>query len=832
MEILTLDGTWSASRKGENDAFPAEVPGCIHKDLLNDGRIPDPYFRDNENRLQWIAEADWIYRRSFDLSPEFLDHESINLCCEGLDTFATLQVNGKEVARTDNMFRSWQFPVRSFLQAGQNEITVTFSSTLPWIRERQEAHPLRLTGAGIHRLDGSNWIRKEQCNYGWDWGPMLVTCGIWRPMRLVASSGARLGPVQVLQDHQDGGSVRLDVVTEIVGEVPPGHTLITRLSREGEEVNRIQSDQPSSPCSQSFSIGSPELWWPNGIGAQPLYEVSVALVDPAGEVLEQSGRRIGLRHFDLVREPDAWGQSFSFRINGLDFFAKGANWIPADTFDARVSDEDLEDLLKSAADAHMNCIRVWGGGLYERNRFYDLCDELGLCVWQDFMFACAAYPAHEPSFMESVAREAEDNVKRLRHHPSVVLWCGNNEIEQIKGLVGEDPEAMEWQHYCALFDDLLANIVATHHPGCPYWPSSEHSPVGNRTSDRASQDPRWGDAHLWNVWHGQEPFEWYRSSFHRFCSEFGFQSFPHPRTVEGYTDPEDRNITSYVMEHHQRSRIGNSRILTYLLDWFRLPSRFEDLIQVSQILQGLAIKYAVEHWRRNMPRCMGALYWQLNDCWPVASWASIDHLHRWKALHYEARRFFAPVLVSAVEDPDNRKVEVFVTSDGREPVPATLSWSLESVHGTLLESGERPFSLPTAGTESLGHLDFARSTESLPASDLMLFLHVRTHDKTVSRNLVTFVRPKHLALQNPSLRWSFEGTGIRVQAENPALWVWIEGDDPDIRWSDTFFHLQAGESRLIHPSRPGQGSTPEATALAGIRVRSLYETTGIGPSGI
>lgn len=827
MESLTLDGTWSVSQKGESDAFPAEVPGCIHKDLLAQDRIPDPYFRDNEKGLQWIGETEWIYRRSFDLSPEFTSHESIDLCCEGLDTFATLHLNGKEVARTDNMFRRWQFPVRSFLRPGRNEIRITFSSTIPWMQERQQSHPLRLTGAGIHRINGSNWVRKEQCNYGWDWGPMLVTCGIWRPIRLLATNGVRLGPVQIVQKHQEGGTVGLKVLTEFVGEVPAGCKLITRLSREGRESAALESEVRSTFCSKSFTLESPELWWPNGMGPQPLYELSVALVDPAGRTLDQSDKRIGLRNFELVRNPDAWGQSFTFRINGIDFFAKGANWIPADTFDAQVTDENLEDLLKSATEAHMNCIRVWGGGLYERDRFYDICDELGLCVWQDFMFACAAYPAHEPAFMENVAREAEDNVKRLRHHPSLVLWCGNNELEQIRGLVGEEPEAMAWQHYCALFDDLLRKIVVTHHPGCPYWPSSEHSPVGNRTAERASQDPRWGDAHLWNVWHGQEPFEWYRVSYHRFCSEFGFQSFPHPRTVEGYTHPDDRNISSYVMEHHQRSRIGNSRILTYLLDWFRLPSLFEDLIQVSQILQSLAIKYAVEHWRRNMPRCMGALYWQLNDCWPVASWSSIDYLHRWKALHYEARRFFAPTLVSAVEDPEARKAEIFITCDEPDSGPATLSWSVESVHGVLLESGERPIRMPARSTESLGPLDVSKSTDSFPASDLLLFLEIQIRKTTVSRNLVTFVRPKHLNLQSPSLQWSAEGTGIRVQAETPALWIWIEADDPDVRWSDNFFHLRAGESRLIQPAYPRQTTISEKPFLSGIRVRSLYETTGM-----
>lgn len=829
MDIQSLNGEWtlsSAALPGKD--VPAQVPGCVHTDLLNADLIPDPYYRDNEAELQWIGESDWCYRRSFDVPAEWLDHEDLYLLCEGLDTLAVISLNGVEVARTDNMFRTWKIDVRGHLKQGSNEVKVCLQSTMPFIRDRQAACRLNLTGVGDHRIDGSNWIRKQQCNYGWDWGPELVTCGIWRSISLVGHTGARIVSVGMRQKHRDDASVELLTLPELQGLAGEGCRVEAELRFAEETIDHCHREGFRTGDTIPLNVPSPHLWWPNGLGEPHLYDLQLRILDARGTVLDEWHRRIGLRKFELARERDEWGESFHFRINGVAFFAKGANWIPADCFDARVADEDLYRLLKSAADAHMNCLRVWGGGLYERDRFYEICDQLGLCVWQDFMFACAAYPAHEPEFLQSVENEADDNVRRLSHHPSVVLWCGNNELEQIKGMVGDEPGAMSWPDYSALFDRLLRQAVERHHPEAAYWPSSEHSPLGNRTADGASQDPRWGDAHLWNVWHGREPFEWYRGSFHRFCSEFGFQSFPHPATVKGFTLPEDRSVNSRIMEWHQRSHIGNSRIITYMLDWFRLPVGFENTIWLSQILQGQAIKYAVEHWRRNMPRCMGALYWQLNDCWPVASWTSIDSCQRWKALQYEARRFFAPVLVSVVEDVDKQSLEVYVTNELSGVETAELEVVVEGTDGRILDEHRKRLSLPRNGSSHVARIAVDEACLKVPSYAWVATLRLLSGGEELSRNWATLVRPKHLDLKDPELRAdvlpaSQNGAEVRVTSAHPALWVWLDAENPDLRWSDNFFHLQAGESRLLEV-RDLAGRAVDPQSIGSVRVRSLFDT--------
>lgn len=825
MTFLDLNGTWNLAREGDSEAIPALVPGCVHLALKAAGRIPDPYFRDNEDCLQWIGETVWVYTRTFEAAPELLACERVLLVSEGLDTFATVTINDREIARSDNMFRRYEWDVRAALREGVNEIKIRFDSTMPYLKKRQEEQFLWHTGIDHHRVNGSNWVRKEQCNYGWDWGPILVTAGIWRDLSLRGIRRSRLVETEVRQHHAPDGVVMLELKGR-VETIEPGMSLRFTVSYEGEEWCTREVSLSETTATTSVTLDQPHLWWPNGLGEQALYDVSIELLNAEGESMDFEAKRIGLRTLELVRERDEWGESFHFRCNGCDFFAKGANWIPADTFDAAVTDDILRDLLQSAADAHLNFIRVWGGGVYERDEFYSLCDELGLCVWQDFMFACSAYPAHEPAFLENVRHEAEENVRRLRHHPSIALWCGNNELEQIGGIIGDQPGAMRWPDYVELFDKLLARIVAELDPGRPYWPSSEHSPMGNRVGDGASSDPRWGDAHLWSVWHGRKPFEWYRTSFHRFCSEFGFQSFPHPVTVESYTAPEDRNITSYVMERHQRSPIGNSAIIDYLLSWFRLPVGWRNTVWLSQILQGLAIKYAVEHWRRNMPRCMGAIYWQLNDCWPVASWSSLDYQRRWKALHYEARRFFAPLLISGVEDLASGTLEVWLTSDALAVRDVEVAVDVYTVDGTKVKDRKWTVATPSNGPKCIETMDLSGELSKFSERDLLVKLRVFEGGELTTENLVTFARPKHLALRRPALtiervEETGEETVFAISTDRPALWVWLEVDeDPDLRWTDNFFTVLPGERKIVRPQDGfGEGLEP-----ARIRLRSLYDT--------
>lgn len=808
MQTVTLNGTWQYERKGGEESGPAAVPGDIYRYLLDNGQIPDPFYRDNEEYLQWIGESDWTFRRTFDVPADLLKYDRVLLRCHGLDTLATIILNGEMLAETDNMFRTYEWNVKDLLQAGENSIQVDFASAVNFCDKAHEKH----YGSGtlfknkIYETDAT-WVRKEQCNFGWDWGIKASTCGIWQDIEVVAFDTARLDDVCIRQAH-DNGTVSLAVVcqwSQITGQAPLSVSATVR--DHSQIVAASKAVSSSDSLEVTLGILNPKLWWPNNMGDQPLYEVSVDLLDEQGQVLDSTTRRIGLRTLRLDRHSDQWGESFQFVVNGVPFFAKGANWIPADAIQSRMTPRRYRELIEDTAAANMNMLRVWGGGIYEDDAFYDACDELGVCIWQDFMFGHGHhYPVESETFLSNVGIEARQQVKRLRHHPCIALWCGNNEMEQgaVKP-VPPGPARMAWKDYGKLFDELLPAIVAELHPDCDYWPSSPHTPHGDR---HVFNDPTCGDAHLWEVWHGGKPFEWYRTCEHRFNSEFGFQSMPEPKTVYAFTEPEDRNIGSFVMEQHQRSH-GNGRIMEYLLGWFLAPTSFENTLWLSQILQGMSIKYACEHWRRMMPRGMGTLYWQLNDCWPVAGWSSIDYYGRWKALHYMAKHFFAPLMVSGVENVAEGSVEIHVTSDLLEPVEGTVKWVVTDVDGTLLQDGARQVEAAPGQNSQVDTLDLHELTEAHEKRGLLVWLELAAPGQPISRNLVFFARPvkrpriaaprpKHLDLSRepgietriaPAAEGAFD---IVLTSRRPALWVWLELDEIDVKCSDNFFHLRPG----------------------------------------
>jgi beta-mannosidase len=822
MRSLTLNGSWQLRQAAKEDDswLPATVPGCVHTDLLAAGEIPDPFYGDNELQVLWVGEADWLYRRTFTVPERLLTHEHVLLRCGGLDTLATVTLNGQVIGRGDNMFRTWEFDVKTHLQPGENEIVIRFDSALRIGQERLAERYIHSWSTDTHKLPGGNYVRKAAYHFGWDWGPKLVTCGIWRDIELLTFDG-RLGDVYLEQDHSRAGQVQ--VTARITADNPGGGALtaVGAIGLDGDIIAEQSVLLDGESTTLDFAIPEPRLWWPNGLGEQPLYEISVHLRDEAGTTLDIWQRRIGLRTLELDRQADQWGESFQFRVNGTPFFAKGANWIPADSFVTRLTNDHYGRLLADAAAANMNMLRVWGGGIYEQDIFYEICDRLGICVWQDFMFACATYPTFDESFMATVEAEAVDTIRRLRHHPCLALWCGNNELEQ--GLLSEEwtPLTMSLADYARLFDDLLPDLVAAHDPQTAYWPGSPHSPLGNRYD---WNNPRWGDAHIWAVWHGKEPFEYYRTCHHRFCSEFGFQSFPEPRTIATYTPPEERNVTSYMMEHHQRSDIGNQTIIHYMLDWFRLPTTFENTVWLSQIVQGTAMRYAVEHWRRSMPRGMGTLYWQINDCWPVASWSSLDYFGRWKALHHMARRFFAPVIISGVEDAARGTVAVHVTSDWRRETPGTVRWQVTRVDGEPIAHGQETVTIPAQANEPVAELELAPWAARYGARELLLWLELHdAQEQTLAKNLVTLVRPKHLPLQAPGLSLSYTEqqdtlTAVTVAAEKPALWVWLEAQPDEIRLSDNFFHVHPGTPVTVTVSGAEPGTAVTMVA------RSLFDT--------
>ena len=780
--------------------------------------------RDNESQVQWISRTAWIYEREFTLPAH--DPEALTfLRCDGLDTLATITLNDTEVARTDNMHRTWEFDVSKILHEGVNTISIRFDPVREYVQERAKARPMP-GYAGPGEMPDRAWIRKMACNFGWDWGPVLTTCGIWRNISLTTMDSARLTGVRIHQDHNAEGGVGLDLFIEaesFAGKDTLG--AICKLVYKGQTMHEDRVELSGGRGQARLLVRNPQLWWPAGMGEQPLYEVVVELLDEK-RVVDYIARRVGLRTLELVREKDEWGESFHFKANGVPFFAKGANWIPADAFPTRLTRVEYARLVKASAMANMNMLRVWGGGIYENDCFYDLCDEYGICVWQDFMFACSAYPAHDKEWMENVRVEAVQNIRRLRHHPCLAIWVGNNELEP--GNVGPEWNAwqMSWADYGALFDKMLPEIVAAEDPDHPYWPSSPHTP---EPGDRKNfNDPTRGDAHLWDVWHGRQPFEWYRGAMHRFCSEFGFQSFPEPRMVEKFTDPDDRNITSYVMERHQRSGIGNAVIMQYMLSWFRMPNGFANTLWLSQIQQGLAIKYAVEHWRRNRPRCMGALYWQLNDCWPVASWASIDSDGRWKALHYMARRFYSPVLVSGVENPETGIVEVHLSNDSLKPFKGEVQWRITRADGTELRVNGRKVVLEPNKTNRLGVLKLGDLLKHLGPRDVLVWLTLLREDGSVeSSNLVTFCRPKHIDLPDPRIRaeirpWDDNSYAVTITSRHPALWTWLEIEGVDAKFDDNFFNIEPGRPVRVRVTPVTRMKAEEFRQA--LRIRSLRDT--------
>jgi len=811
MQIESLNGQWHLSRAGMDEQIPATVPGCVHTDLLANGQLDDPFYRDNEKNQMWIGETNWVYQRQFTVDDTLMAHERIVLRCHGLDTLATVTLNGAEIADTDNMFRTYEWDVKDNLVIGVNTITIHFASPANYVRQMDMERGEMAAWVEPMRYNSSAWLRKEPCNFGWDWGPMTTTSGIWRDIELVAYDTARLDSVQVMQEHQHG-QVRLAVNVR-ADQLGDGNPLVRiELEFDGTVFMEVEGSLHDGELNQKFTIASPQLWWVAGMGEQPLYTVRVTLLDNDAE-LDEIEQRIGLRTLKLVTEEDQWGQSFRFECNGVPFFAKGANWIPATPYPGDFRTFDYRPTLQSVVDCNMNMVRVWGGGIYEDDRFYDVCDELGIAIWQDFMFACGTYPSFDEDFLANVEAEARDNIQRLRHHACIALWCGNNEIEQ--GMPTDEWKAsMSWEDYERLFDQLLPNLVTELDPATSYWPGSPHSPIGDREN---WENQTCGDTHLWAVWHGKQPFEWYRDRQDRFCSEFGFQSFPQPSTINEVTIPADRNITSYVMEHFQRSEIGNSTIIHYMLDWFQLPTSFDSMVWLSQILQGMAMTYAIEHWRRNMPRTMGTLYWQLNDMWMGPSWSSLDWKGNWKALHYMAKRFFAPLMISGIEDIQRRTVAVHVTSDKPDDITATARWIITDIQGVTLTTNETTVTIPARSSQLVETVDVSAQVKSNGARDLLIWLELEIDGQIVSSNLVMMSRPKHFYLIPPTISQTIDSDGdthhVTLRSNVPALYVWL--DKVDARFSDNFFHLQAGKPYTV---------TMTADDVTGLVVKSLTDT--------
>lgn len=835
----SLHQNWTFRQLGAGgDWQPATVPGCVHTDLLANGRIEDPYYRTNERDQQWIDKMDWEYRTVFEADETLLNKQQIELYFEGLDTYAEVYLNKRLLLRADNMFREWTVDVKPALLPGANELYILFRSPIQKgvTALLEHGYPLpasndqsEVGGLGDKRV--SIFTRKAGYHYGWDWGPRFVTSGIWRPVHLRAWDSARLEDVYIRQNWLSDQQAELTAVVTVQCSRPGTYELQVAMPQGAASVKRqLRLNIGRQEVELPLIVRNPRRWWSKGLGEPYLYQVETTL-NAEQTQLDQNTTAIGLRTLRIVREPDSLGKSFYVELNGVPVFMKGANYIPNDLFLPRVTRGEYDRVIASAADVNMNMLRVWGGGVYEDDYFYDLCDRNGILVWQDFMFACSMYPGDE-AFLENVRQEAIQNIIRLRNHPSIALWCGNNEIDVAWAEYDEkrgwgwkqqytpEQRAAIWGAYDTLFHRLLPEVVLQHDPSRFYWPSSPMADYG----ELASENTQKGDIHYWGVWHGRHRFEEFRTHIGRFMSEYGFQSFPEFNTVKAYTIPADWNIESEVMAAHQRSGIGNLRIKEYMGWYYYTPKAFEPFLYVGQVLQADAIRIAVEAHRRQMPTNMGSLYWQLNDCWPVASWSSTDYYRRWKALHFHLRKAFAEVLISPVLI--DGQVHIYGVSDRLTPIAGQLRLQLLDFEGKTHWSHTQPITLAANTSQRY----FERSVQDVLAgadtSQLVLHATFETADGPLADNLLYFVAPKDLAL--PQLQPAIQvepvadGYLLRLSAPQLAKSLYLQLTTGEGVFSDNYFDLLPGQVRQIHCRTRLSGTAFEQA----LRVMSLADTLG------
>lgn len=787
MQTCTLNGTWQLSAGHRSlESVDMQIPGTVLSGLLAAGKIKDPFYRTNEDATRALFWKDYVFTRTFDVDEELLAQQHIVLVCEGLDTLAEININGTFLAKTDNMHRTWKFQAKKLLHPGKNEIQIVFRSVLRFIEDYPyEAHK-KINYIPCGSMKGNQLLRKAHSMFGWDWGPQTIDAGIFRDIYLQGYSHARIEDIRIHQQHAKNVSVQTSIT---LSESVPGQKLCVELSEDGADKplqTKLCKTNADGVAAVDFVIENPKLWWPNDYGDQPLYIVRTTLLDEDGTSLESITRRIGLRTLTISQEKDEWGNEFAFCVNGVKIFTRGGNYIPDDCLYTRITEKKLDYILESCRRAHFNCVRVWGGGYYPSDAFYDLCDEKGLIVWQDLMYACNVYDVTD-AFAENCRQETYDNVRRLRHHASLGLWCGNNEIESAWDHWGDFQKETPYLRadYIRLFEEVLPKAVQEADGETFYWHSSPSSGGCFDNPDDANR----GDTHYWDVWHGQKPFTDYRKYFFRFCSEFGFQSFPCAKTVNSFTLEDDRNIFSRVMESHQKNDAANGKMLYYLSENLRYPKDLTHLLYASQVLQGMAIKYGVDHWRRNRGRCMGTLYWQINDDWPAPSWSSIDYFGRWKALHYMAQKFYAPHAVSmTLED---HRCHVYFSNESFETTEYSLTLSIRDLSGNVLETYETKGNSPAFSAIETAVVDICSWEDQ--KDDVFLEAVIHTKDQKVLKDVETLVPYKYLNLKNPVISTEAEETNdafiLHISSDCFAPFVALDFDDADVIFSDNFFHL-------------------------------------------
>ncbi len=824
MEKIGLEnGVWKLREVGDSHWIPTTVPGEVHVALLQAGRIPDPFESDYELLVKWVAEKDWEFQGLIDIPEDFLTHEQAWLVFDGLDTLTEISLNGEILGKTENAFRTYKWEIRKNLHPGENIIHILFKSPVKYVERLQEERPM----AGVEQaIPGGPYLRKAPCQWGWDWGPQLPPIGIWKGARIEGYSNGKFGSIHIRQTKKYDGCFEVTAKANIDywGDMPM--QICMRLKDPNDNIFATTCKVIDQQATAIVSIPDPMLWWPNGYGSQPLYEAVVTLrTIEDNQIRDRKTFQIGLRTLELRQDEDEFGKSFTFVVNNVPIFAKGSNWIPADSFPTRITHDVLDRLLSDAVLAHHNMIRVWGGGFYEDENFYDLCDQYGILVWQDFSFSCSIYPLDDPEYVENIHQEVVDNVERIRHRACLGLWCGNNEMDQ-----GWEDWGWNTPEYAALreayrlfFYETLPRWVQEHDPDTSYWFSSPTSATPFENANSNNQ----GDAHYWDVWHGAQPFSAYREQYPRFMSEFGFQSLPPLKTIKFYADETHWNLTDYMIEHHQRNAFASALFMGQMAQHYMMPADFPSLVYLTMVLQADGIRYGVEHWRRAMHRVSGTLYWQLNDCWPVASWSSIDYFGRWKALHYFCRRFYAPLLLSIEDDEQQPKMGVYLTSDLQTQWSGEVRWRLMRLNGEVVDRGEmdvtvNPLSSIKVFEKKFSSLSLSEKRENVFVAELI------KDGEVISKQVASFVRTKHVGLVDPQLKARVRLdeneniATIELEAQYLARFVELSFDDADVVFSDNYFDVLPGEQVQIQCPVP-DGWTVDDIGKS-LTVFSLYDS--------
>lgn len=779
---------WSFKKTSDSNWIPAEIPGTIHTDLFTNKIIPNPFFGSNEKQLQWIEDEDWEYQTNFKISKEELKNQAIVLQFDGLDTYANVSLNGKTILEANNMFRTWKVDVKNHLKVGKNYLRIVFKSAVQIGKE--EAKKLPYTLPEKERV----FIRKAQYQFGWDWAPRFVTSGVWKPVKLVFWNDATIEHLKYDQEELNETVAKLNFQATI------------NCQKEGNYVLKINETQKAVELRKGlntivfpYEIKNPKLWWTNGLGKANLYPFEIKL-SKNNIQLSQQKISIGLRTIELIQEKDSLGRSFYFKLNGILVFMKGANYVPADSFLPRISNQSYKTLVKNAVDANMNMLRVWGGGIYENDAFYEECDKKGILVWQDFMFACAMYPG-DGDFLDNVKNEIIDNVKRLQNHPSIALWCGNNENDegwknwgwQKQFNYSKQDSTQIWNDYQTLFHKLIPKTLDSllSKKENRYWPSSPSIGWGKKES--LTQ----GDSHYWGVWWGKEPFEIYEKKVGRFMSEYGFQGMPNIETLEKVIQKEDLNFTSDAFKNHQKHPIGFETINEYMNRDFRVPKSFEKYNYVSQILQAYGMKIAIEAHRLAKPYCMGTLYWQLNDCWPVTSWSTLDYYGNWKASHYQVKESFARTLLIVKENTAG--LSVFGINDTIETQTGIITAKLIDFSGKELWTSSKECSLTSDKNTNIMEILFLDLPKFVKEKTVLQLEFICKNKKTVAYHY--FVKPNELQLEKPTIEIKVVGeTLIEIKTNTLVKNLYLQSNDSDFK--ENYFDLVPGIPKIIKTDKP------------------------------